>query len=151
MRILRLLLLLVIFSQVSHAQTVISTSGEEFSHTSGKLSWTLGEPVIETFSTASFKLTQGFQQDYQNILSVAEPIYLQHLTAYPNPVNDFLTISSEEDLFIQVYSSDAKKIDLPIHNLGENYVITTSGISAGIYYLSVRKGQQTLEIKFIKL
>ncbi|MBN1339430.1 MAG: hypothetical protein JXA03_08905 [Bacteroidales bacterium] len=41
---------------------VIASSGDYFGCASASLSWTLGEPVTETFSNGGILLTQGFQQ-----------------------------------------------------------------------------------------
>ncbi len=41
---------------------VITSTGDYYSNSNVSLSWTLGEPVIETFEAGGFVLTQGFQQ-----------------------------------------------------------------------------------------
>ena len=41
---------------------VISSAGDYSDNGSIKVSWTLGEPVIETFTNGNITLTQGFQQ-----------------------------------------------------------------------------------------
>jgi len=49
------------FSQTSDLK-VISSAGDYFVGSEITLSWTLGEPVIETFENGGILLTQGFQQ-----------------------------------------------------------------------------------------
>jgi len=44
------------------AQQVISSGGDYFSNSVGSISQTIGETVIDTYSTSSNILTQGFQQ-----------------------------------------------------------------------------------------
>jgi hypothetical protein len=46
----------------SFSQQVIATAGSSGSGTGIQLSWTIGEPVIETFTGANNILTQGFHQ-----------------------------------------------------------------------------------------
>ena len=45
-----------------NAQEIISTSGDYFENTTGSISWTIGESMIETYTNGSEILTQGFQQ-----------------------------------------------------------------------------------------
>lgn len=47
---------------VGFSQQVVTTCGNFDQSDSFSLSWTLGEPITETFSTGAFILTQGFQQ-----------------------------------------------------------------------------------------
>ena len=56
----------------SFGQEVVATDGDYSSVSSGSLSWTLGEIVVATTESPSGILTQGFQQDFENILAVAE-------------------------------------------------------------------------------
>ncbi|OFX28306.1 MAG: hypothetical protein A2033_18865 [Bacteroidetes bacterium GWA2_31_9] len=42
------------------AQKVVSTSGTDFSSSSWQLSWTIGEPVINTFSNSNYTLHRVF-------------------------------------------------------------------------------------------
>lgn len=46
------------------AQSLISTAGGYYTGNGISLSWSLGEPVVETFSGGSVILTQGFQQPF---------------------------------------------------------------------------------------
>ncbi|TNF50439.1 MAG: T9SS type A sorting domain-containing protein [Bacteroidetes bacterium] len=151
MRELRSLLLILIISQCGYSQSIVSTAGEEFSSSSGRLSWTLGEPVIETVSSTSNILTQGFQQDYLNILSVSQHFNLDDLNIYPNPTRDVLFIHSKDHLQIFIFSTDGKELQLPVEVLNGNYVINTSGLSSGLYHLNILKENQTLELKLFKL
>ncbi len=43
------------------AQQVVATAGGYYEGDNLSLSWTLGEPVIETFNSGGLILTQGFQ------------------------------------------------------------------------------------------
>ena len=60
------------YVQTVQAQKVIATSGNYFENSSGSISWTIGEPVTATLTTADNILTQGFHQadgcDIQQIL-----------------------------------------------------------------------------------
>nr|NQU90848.1 hypothetical protein [Bacteroidota bacterium] len=74
---------------VANAQQVISTAGGYFEGDNISLSWTLGEPVIETFEGNGLILTQGFQQPYNfyltQILNI--PAGWSGVSVYLDPLN----------------------------------------------------------------
>ncbi len=59
-----ILVFVVLTAWSSKAQQVVANSGGYFETTAGSVSFTIGEPVIETFSGGDVILTQGFQQPY---------------------------------------------------------------------------------------
>ena len=81
----------ILFTSLAIAQSltpqVVSSSGGFFSNTSGMLSFTIGEmTAIETFTSASNILTQGFQQPWD--FSTSLPEYIDQdlsFAIYPNP------------------------------------------------------------------
>ncbi|MCF8366769.1 MAG: hypothetical protein K9H16_13355, partial [Bacteroidales bacterium] len=96
--------LLACFSQVK-AQQVIASSGGYFENENLSLSFTIGEPVIETFTGTDFILTQGFQQPYsfylQQILNI--PAGWSGVSTYLDPLNksvDGLFSPAVNDLII---------------------------------------------------
>jgi len=87
------------------AQQVVSTSGGYYEGENLSLSWTLGEPVIETFNSGNLILTQGFQQPYnfylQQILNV--PMGWSGVSTYLDPLNkgmDGIFAPVQNDLII---------------------------------------------------
>ena len=66
------------------AQEVIATSGMYGSNSTGSLSITIGEVIAETGIVGSGILTQGFQQNYESILSLSE-MSENAIQVYPNP------------------------------------------------------------------
>ena len=66
MKKITLILGMVLLSIASFGQNddlkVVSPAGGYFTGSGITLSWTLGEPVIATFSAGDILLTQGFQQ-----------------------------------------------------------------------------------------
>ena len=66
-----LLLFGILCGNIGFGQTltpeVLAASGDYFTSTSNSLSWTLGESVIETYSSSNNSLTQGFQQSCRPI------------------------------------------------------------------------------------
>jgi len=74
MKYFNILFLLLLQINLAQAQQVIASAGGYFQSENLSLSFTLGEPVIETFQNAELTLTQGFQQPYnfylQQILNI---------------------------------------------------------------------------------
>jgi hypothetical protein len=71
------------------AQQVVATAGGYYEGETLSLSFTVGEPVIETFAYGDLILTQGFQQPYnfylQQILNV--PMGWSGVSSYLDPMN----------------------------------------------------------------
>ena len=80
---------LIAFSLNTFAQQIIATSGGYFEGENISMSWTLGEPVIETFAGEDIILTQGFQQPYNIYLSqvLNIPAGWSGVSGYIDPVN----------------------------------------------------------------
>jgi hypothetical protein len=83
-----------------HAQTlsptVISSSGGYFAPSGGpSLSFTVAEmTMVQTFSSSSNILTQGFQQPEDLTVSISEtPSISGDVLIYPNPTNGVFTLS----------------------------------------------------------
>ncbi len=78
------------------SQEVIATAGGYYEGENFSVSWTLGEPVTETFTGADVILTQGFQQPYSfyfhQILTI--PAGWSGVSSYVDPMN-----KGVEDIF----------------------------------------------------
>ncbi len=110
---------LCLIASISMAQSlerqVIGTAGDYVENGDISLSYTIGEPVIETAITGSIILTQGFQQpDASRTASgVAETGVEVNYNIYPNPATDMLNVqltSNEKvDLIVELYDMGGKK------------------------------------------
>lgn len=79
------------------AQQVIATAGEHYSNESYQISWTLGEPVIETASNEDIILTQGMHQGNIEVSSIWEAEeFNSNITVFPNPTISDVTIRLNE-------------------------------------------------------
>lgn len=101
-----------VFAQAG-AQQVIASSGGYYVGENLTLSWTVGEPVIETFSGTSVILTQGFQQPYSFYLSqiLNIPAGWSGVSSYVDPLNkgvegifsgyvpDFILLASMNEIY----------------------------------------------------
>ncbi|MFO7790403.1 MAG: T9SS type A sorting domain-containing protein [Bacteroidales bacterium] len=76
------------------AQELVSSGGDDFSVGSLQVSWSLGEPVIETYDFDGKAITQGLHQPGLHVSSLfpsSEPD--TGVEVYPNPVNNLLIVS----------------------------------------------------------
>jgi hypothetical protein len=118
------------------AQQVISSAGASATGTGVQLSWTIGEPVIETFTGTSAILTQGFHQSKLTVTAVDPTLFPGlDVSVYPNPVSTQLRykISGEriQNLSYRLFNAEGKAIlNKTVENPEEliNMEIYTSGI-----------------------
>ncbi len=75
---------------------VVATAGNHFSNGTTQLSWTLGEVMINTYSSSGNMLTQGFHQTQLTVTDIEESNQLSFdVNVYPNPTTEILNISIE--------------------------------------------------------
>ncbi|MCK5840123.1 MAG: T9SS type A sorting domain-containing protein [Bacteroidales bacterium] len=85
-------LTLTLFSQ-SLSPEIIASAGDYFVGSDASLSWTIGEPIIETVSADGITLTQGFQQTYYTVLAIQDnDTDTYDVRIYPVPARDFINI-----------------------------------------------------------
>ena len=111
---LNLIIILLTFVQVSIAQSVdrhvVSSGGKEFSNSSARIAFTIGEPVTETFLSGNATATQGFHQGTINITSIREQIPELEISIFPNPTSDFLNVKINETGIWELYSLEGKLV-----------------------------------------
>ena len=92
-----LIFFVLLIGTILSAQEVISSGGETQSASGYEISWTIGEPIIETFTGGSNILTQGFHQSKITVTSLTENLYPDiKLKVFPNPTSDFVLIQFNE-------------------------------------------------------
>jgi len=101
-RITFLLIMFLALTSNAVAQQVIATAGGYFQNQEMSMSWTVGEPVIETFTGAEVILTQGFQQPYNFYLTqlISVPAGWSGISSYVDPL-----MKSVETIF-EPFSTD---------------------------------------------
>lgn len=97
-RVMRLVLtgLITIIFISSNAQDLISTAGDFFKKPSGSISFTIGEPIIETVGDDNHILTQGFQQAERPVMTDISNLDDVEITVFPNPTSDIIKIEISE-------------------------------------------------------
>lgn len=151
-----ILIMFLVFGALSvRAQQVVTTSGGFYSNSTAQLSWTLGELMGETYTTASVHLTQGQQQtrysaDSTNSIQIVSDVELE---LYPNPTQDHITLISSEPT-VNVSFVDSRGALVKTVELNQSHPqIDLYGLERGVYYLNVYStNQQLLKIfKVVKL
>jgi hypothetical protein len=132
-------------------QHVVATSGNTVQNTSGSISWTLGEPVITTFSTGSKVLSQGFQQGGISVSShVVDKTSEFKINIAPNPTSNWILLSVEQpkDLQYQLYNFNGKLLQSK-SIVGLTTRIDFAGLASGSYIIKVMKGK--IEMKSLMI
>ena len=88
-----ILLLSFILPFLSIGQELITTSGDFYIQGNTSLSWSIGEPVSETFSSTTNIFTQGFQQNYEDFVELIPISFSPNFDVYPNPFSQAITIN----------------------------------------------------------
>lgn len=81
---------------VANAQDLISTGGDFFQMPSGSISFTIGEPIIETVGNEHHIITQGFQQSTREITTGFDDLSDLSINVFPNPTTDIINIELSE-------------------------------------------------------
>lgn len=150
----------IIFSVLAQSvsREVASSSGETYTNSSGSLSWTIGEPNSQTFSSSSNFITQGFHQTKLEITSVEENTERIKMKVYPNPTHEYLNLEfsgKHPDYSVNLYDFRGKLIkDVSVDNAVSNKIIDISAEAAGTYLLKVSakngKTMNTYKIQKLK-
>jgi len=122
---------------------VIATAGDHFSTSSAQLSWTLGEPVSETFSgEGTTILTQGFHQTDLMITALADFSADFKVSVYPNPTAEWLNVEAPDApaaFGLELFDVTGKPLQfLPAEPQSERRTVDLSGLTPGMYLLRLR-------------
>jgi hypothetical protein len=138
--------LLLLFCK-SRAQEVISSTGATYSSANLQLSWTVGEPMVETFTAGGAILTQGFHQS-KLVITAIDPIPLAgiELEVYPNPTSGEVNIKVNKGniskLRFFLYTSQGEQI-LQQEFSGQNEPINMQLLAPGYYMLKIARDKDT--------
>jgi hypothetical protein len=147
----------------AEAQQVVSTAGNHSENGTVQLSWTVGEPVIFTYSNGSNILTQGMHQSKLTITAIKE-IELSGLgiSAFPNPVNECVNLkvshlSSDKpdemwkEFSFQLYDINGKVL-MQKEIVGTETIIQMDSYAPSTYFLKVIIDKKIVKtFKIIKL
>jgi len=138
---------------------IIISAGDYFKGPNGSLSWTMGESVIETYTSTNGILTQGFQQPFTTVSGIKELKYSNiGIIVYPNPVSDFLNVrfiaTEKIDLIIELIDLNGKVL-LNEKVVTDQFItqINFKYVKPGSYFLRLRKttGELIESYKILKV
>lgn len=150
-----IIVLLLCALHVQGQQQVVSSAGNFHSNVSGSISWTLGELAVETLTTASNILTQGFQQSRLTVTGIGDiPALDFEIVVFPNPASDHLIIRTDkeqiENLFYQLYDLSGKIILQDKFRETET-TIPVNHLRSAVYLLRIIEGnRQVRSFKIVK-
>lgn len=116
------------------------------------MSWTIGEPVIETLTAGGKTLTQGFQQPWADVHTdvplAAEPV--SGITVYPNPTRHIVHVVYDEAPLGHRYELRNALGQLLMQDRvqGNTTDLDMTSLSSGSYYLRLVDDQQATKKTF---
>ena len=125
------------FAQIVSPE-VIGSSGDHFSNSSSMVSWTIGEPVIETFNSGSNLLSQGFHQTNLIVEDIQDNDQSIDFSVFPNPATEQLNIllnNTNGNYKVNIYDVEGKLINTYEIQGYIKKTIDVSHYSTGIYLL----------------
>ena len=141
------------FTMIGKAQSVspdvIASAGDFYQNASGSISWTLGEPMGETYSSANNWLTQGFQQPWDFGTGVVPSLNPVSAEAYPNPTDDVVNLQFGDNssglYVIEVFNTLGQRLSTSQFTASPSARATVSlqDYADGIYFVTVRKSDGT--------
>lgn len=143
-------LLLLFVPVLVQAQELLSPGGGEGGSGNMTVSWSLGEPVTESFSESEFVLTQGYHQPAMYVMDICEEPETQNFEVYPNPVSDLLVIKYDagDDFSVKLYGLRGEFLLEESSETGFCQ-FSVSGLAPGVYFLELHSADskaQTIRI-----
>jgi hypothetical protein len=140
----------LLFTLSLSAQEVVSTQGSSYSNASGAIDFTIGEVIINTGTSGSVSLTQGFHQTNWKFLGLTDFESSYMVSVFPNPTEEFLTIQTDNFEQVKYVLFDEQgKIVLQGNLTNPQTQLQVKQLANGIYTLSLSK--EKLLLKTMKL
>jgi len=136
------------------AQEAVPASGGDASGSGGSVSFSVGQQVYVTHAGAPGSMAEGVQQTYEisPVTGLTNRTINLNINAYPNPTNDFLTLSvadrNYENLSYQLIDLSGRILET---KKTENSTtdIFIGRYTYGAYFLKVLQGDK--EVKTFKI
>jgi hypothetical protein len=123
-----------LYGQSLSPSVIALAGGLEKTPSGMTLSWTIGEPVIETLQTENIYLTQGFQQpNLQVSTGFEDPAFDYTLRTYPNPTSTELIMETDFKYPVQYRLVDLSGKLIHEGTWHEKHVLDVAALPQGIY------------------
>jgi len=122
---------------------LIGSDGSEGSSSTVHVTYSIGEVVIETGSSSSATLTQGYQQSNLTVTGLGDIPDAISVAVFPNPTADLVNIRLEDanDVAgIELYDAGGK-IVWSAEPLSANIQFNATHLAAGTYHLVLKASQ----------
>lgn len=137
------------------AQEVIPATGGNASGSGGSVSYSVGQVSTQTQTGTNGSVAQGVQQPYEifvvTAIEQAKGINLS-VTAYPNPVTDYLTLSIDKsdisNLSYQLYDMNGKLLQSEKITGNQTRIVMSKLVPASYF---VKVNQRNKEVKMFKI
>ena len=153
MKHLNSIIFLLLFCTGMKAQSVsadvIASAGNYFSSGGTSLSWTIGESVIETFSTSTAHLTQGFQQPVLVVSGMDEADEVR-INIFPNPTTGIINFETGNTIEITSVNIHSLQGQLVSSFAMQENSCDISSLPAGVYLLQIKTTQSVITYRLIK-
>jgi hypothetical protein len=144
------MLICTFYATALQAQEVVATSGDFFTNPNGSISWTLGEPISESFAVNQQIFSQGFQQSAQNYAAISIISNTDLIEIFPNPFDEIIHLQNqteEKELILTLYDEKmalVKKITIQTGFSNEG-TISFQDLEAGVYFLHIHSENGKVE------
>lgn len=139
-----------------YAQQTVVSSGGNATGSGGSASYSVGQIVYTTVSTANHSLAQGVQQAFEisTTLGVEDELINLSFNAYPNPTTDKLNLKianfNQKNMVYALFDVQGRLISKQKIET-ENTQIGTDNLKAAIYFLKVFNRNNVIKVfKIIK-
>ena len=155
MKTISILIIFTVLTISAYTQEIISSAGGHSEAHGAQISWTLGEPVIETISGGDNTLTQGFHQTKLLVTPVFSITQNNEISVYPNPTKDIVYIQVNGSQMLKsvagLYSSNGKLLK-QFSLIDERTILKTQEFPNGSYLLKISKDNTLFQtFKLVKM
>lgn len=134
-----------LLSGQSISSSLIGSNGDYVQSGNISLSWSVGEPVIQTALSSNYILTQGFQQPLAGLSTIVESEKWDDILIklYPNPTENLSwleiqgEISGSMDISLISALGMSVKASLSFQNGNGPVKIDLSTLSSGVYFIRI--------------
>ncbi len=150
--------LIIIFScAISHAQQAVSTAGGQATGAGGTVSYTIGQLDYITVTGSAGLAMEGVQVPYEVLVPTGIERHTEitlGFLAYPNPVNDLLTLSIQretlDDLSYKLLDADGKILQVGNIENAETGISFQDRLPNTYFLLIFENNQEIKTFKIIK-
>ncbi len=144
----QLIFILLFISQLSFGQTVFNASGEMVKNANLSMSYSIGEPIVQTVVSNNKIITQGFQQPKLKITTPTNDTSIEDdLLVYPNPTTSIIFFKNTEKIKEVEVFNDLGQLLFFEKNISQG--IDFQNLSNQTYVVKIKMNDENILIKKI--